>query len=169
MQGNNEILAALVRTAISFKKYLSEEIDSNRLPSKIKNATYIGQVQSNENTMSIEIKIDGNEAPMAAAFEYGSGLYRTRGKAPSFVDIYPTGNKKVLAIPRSRWPSYSPPPDVDPVRLAHVEHPGVIARPFVKPALLKHKTERRKELGQAFKAQVLLGVERKTVIEIHVA
>lgn len=167
MQGNNEIVAALVRVAISFKKYLSEEIDSKRLPSLIKDAIYIDQPQSNENNVSIEIKIDGNEAPMAAAFEYGSGLHRTRG-TPSFIDIYPR-NKPFLAIPRSRWPSYVPPPDVDPVILRHVQHPGIVARPFVLPAILKNKTELRTELGRAFKTQVLLGVERETVIEIHVA
>lgn len=169
MQGNNSILAGLVRVASLFVARMKAKVSSNGLPSKISDSTYIGEAQSNESSSSIEIRIDmsKNGAPMAAAFEWGSGIHRTRGQAGT----YPIEGHPLLAIPRSRWPNYEPPPDVDPVILPAVNHPGVAARPYIQPTLedASFQQEARKILGQSFKEQVLLGVPKETVIEIHVA
>lgn len=168
MQGNNSILAGLTNVAILFVARMKTKISSNRLPSVISDATYIGTAQTSENSSSIEVKIDLKKAPMAAAFEWGSGIHRTRGTPGTYV-IAPR-NASMLAIPRSRWPNYEPPPDVDPVILPKVNHPGIVARPYIIPTLedKSFQNDARKILGQAFKEQVLLGTERKTVIEIHV-
>ena len=45
-------------------------------------------------------------------------------------------------------------------------HPGVEARPYLKPTLEDNKEEFKKILGQGFKAEVLKGVKQIEVIEI---
>src|SRR3990167_5905269 len=52
-----------------------------------------------------------NTAPEAPAYEYGSGIHRTKGQKAKY--LIPNVPGVVLRIPRSRWPNYEPPPDVD--------------------------------------------------------
>ena len=45
-----------------------------------------------------------------------------------------------------------------------VEHPGVQARPFIAPTIKKTLPKMKQELGKTIKAELLIGVERVTVI-----
>lgn len=120
--------------------------------SRIKSSFSIGQVQNDGGgTFHIDIT---NSAPEAGAYEFGSGEHSTKGEKKRY-PILPRKAGGVLRIPRSRWKNYQPPPDVDPVYLRGVMHPGVEAVPFMKPALEEKKDEMAKVIGQAFKVEVI--------------
>lgn len=84
----------------------------------------------------IKIYVPIKEAPDAAAWEYGSGLHRTRttpGKYPidakNYVAKY--GQFKGMPVLIFWWEKRS--------RLfvgPHVNHPGIVARPYLLPALM---------------------------------
>ena len=160
----NGILAGLTKVANLFVQKMKDKISQNRLPHKISEATSIGAAQQAGSGAFIDVDIDLKKAPMAAAFEWGSGIHTQRG-VPDTYPIVPR-NKRVLAIPRARWSNFSPPPDVDPVILRKVNHPGVAARPYITPTLVENKAEFRKILGKELKAAIMLGVPPVTVIEV---
>ena len=173
MPDNNALIAALMEVAKDFTAAMAEKVIQNRLPQKINDSTSIGTVKSQGSTMEVDVVIDTSEqgAPMAGAFEWGSGLHRTRG-TPSTYPITPRFHgsirSSVLAIPRSRWPNYEPPPDVDPVILLKVNHPGVVARPYIVPTIEEQIPNMKEKLGKAFKVAVLSGTEPVTTIEVKI-
>ena len=112
---------------------IAEKAKENASWSKsIPNAISVEKAEKTPTGYEIVIKVDASEdgpAPHAAAFEYGSGLHGEKGKK------YTIPGMPWLAIPRERWPKFAPPPDVDPVVLGSVQHPGVKARPYLQPAI----------------------------------
>ena len=116
----------------------------------------------------VVLKVDASRdgpAPQAAAFEFGSGIHRTRG-TPGTYEIKPR-NASVLAIPESSWPNFQ-----FPVRfgskmlgysedgnfiLSKVDHPGVAARPFMTPAIIQKLPEARQLLKQNISAILQFG------------
>jgi hypothetical protein len=160
----NGILAGLTKVANLFAQKMMQKVSQNGLPSKISDATSVGTAQQAGDGSFIDVSIDLGKAPMAAAFEWGSGEHATRG-TPGKYPIEPR-NASVLAIPRARWSNYRPPPDADPVILRHVMHPGVVARPYIAPTLTENKEEFRKIMGQELKAAIMLGVPPVTIIEV---
>lgn len=77
--------------------------------------------------------VDLKKAPMGAAFEFGSGLHATQ-QAPATYPIKPS-NKKALAFV---WDKANPNIPTLPdgrVVLPIVQHPGVVARPYLIPAI----------------------------------
>ena len=119
--------------------------------SDIKEGFTISAVASEGNgRYSITIK---NTAPEAPAYEYGSGIHRTKGQKAKY--LIPNVPGVVLRIPRSRWPNYNPPPDVDPVFLTKVMHPGVEPDPFMKPAFEEVRGEMRQVIGHSFAVEVV--------------
>jgi hypothetical protein len=161
---NNGILAGLTKVANLFVQKMKQRVSQNGLPSNIGEATSIGTAQQNGDISFIDVNIDLKKAPSAAAWEWGSGEHAERG-TPGRYPIEPKSGK-VLAIPRSRWQNYNPPPDVDPVFVRHVMHPGVASRPYIAPTLAENKAEFRKMIGKELKAAIMLGVPPVTVIEV---
>ena len=118
---------------------------------RIKGSFTISAVASEGNgRYSITIS---NAAPEAPAYEYGSGIHRTKGQKAKY--LIPNVPGVVLRIPRSRWPNYEPPPDVDPVYLTKVMHPGVEPEPFMKPAFDEVRGEMRQVIGHSFAVEVV--------------
>jgi len=161
----NSILAQkLTMAANYFAETMKKKISEVRAPSVIAQHISIGKAQKENGSYSIDITIDTSKdaAPMARAYEWGSGLHATRGEKDTYL-IEPDKAEK-LAIPRSRWPKYQPPPDKDPVILQWVYHPGVAPRPYIVPSIEESKEEIKRMLGQSFKAAVMIGVEKVTII-----
>ena len=160
-QINSGLNKNLVDAANYFKDAMFKKIDAVNAPKKIKAHTSVGTVQQKSNQLSIDIVIDTSKdaAPMAPAFEWGSGEHATRGKVGRYKI---KGNP--LAIPRSRWPDYIPPPDVDPVILPYVMHPGVAPRPYILPTIIESRQKIKEILGKGFKASILAGVPKVEVI-----
>jgi hypothetical protein len=96
--------------------------------------------------------------PAVAAFEYGSGIHATRGKK----GLYPikAKNKSELHFfweNRGKWfMGYELP----------FGHPGVEARPFMKPTLQENQEEFKKILGQAFRVEIMKDTAKVEIIEI---
>jgi hypothetical protein len=44
-------------------------------------------------------------------------------------------------------------------------HPTIVPRPYIRPTIIDTKEEVRKILAQDFKASILAGVQKVTVIE----
>jgi len=160
----NGILAGLTKVANLFMQKMKQKVSQNGLPSNISDATSVGTAQQAGDVSFIDVSIDLKKAPSAAAWEWGSGEKATRGTPEKYK--IPGEGGGILAIPRARWSNYAPPPNVDPVILRHVMHPGVAARPYILPTLIDNKKEFRKIIGQELKAAIMLGVPPVTVIEV---
>lgn len=171
MPNNNTMLDALLRSAQAFAAVMRGALTPGQYPEAIKKSIVIDAPQFNGSYFFIDVKVGGENAKMTGAFEYGSGLHRTRG-APSLYPIT-AGDKGYLAFPISRWPKYVPPPNVSVAKFPgaisrkdFVMHPGIAARPFVRPSIEESKGEVRKLLGAGFKAMIMDGVAPVTIIEV---
>jgi hypothetical protein len=94
----------------------------------------------NENTYEIRVFVKISDAPDAGAWEYGSGLHRTKGSPAKYsIDAKNVPDLVFFWQRENRW-------FVGP----HVNHPGIAARPYLRPAL-KNNIERIKAefLGHA--------------------
>ena len=158
------ILVALAKVGKIFRDKASARAQSNKTPIK-DSAFSVGSPMQNDATYSIEVMID-NPGGIAAAYEWGSGIHRTKG-TPGTYTIKPK-NKSMLAFD---WPKVAGEPGFrrlpdGRVLLASVQHPGVAPRPYLRPTLEENKEEFKKILGQGFKAEILQGVNKIEVIEI---
>ena len=154
------ILQKLGVIANEFMSKMAQKVSQNGLPKKITEHTKADPPQKKGSKYSIDIVIDTSKdaAPMAGAFEYGSGEH---GESK---ERYTIPGMPFLAIPRERWPKFQPPPDVDPVVLGSVEHPGVEARPYIEPTIKEIRKPFKKMFAEEFKRQYLMGTPKVTVI-----
>ena len=154
------MLQKLGVVASKFMEIMAQKVSQNGLPKKITEHTSAKSPQKKGSKYSIDVVIDTRKdaAPMAGAFEWGSGLHGEKGAT------YSIPGMPWLAIPRERWPKFAPPPDVDPVVLSKVDHPGVEARPYIEPAIKDIREPFKKMFAEEFKRQVLMGTPKVTVI-----
>lgn len=118
------------------------------------------------------IKAGGRQAPQAVAFEYGSGIHRTKG-TPGTYKILPK-NASMLAF---QWNPANPigalmsPKVFDWIEdentwlFLEVDHPGVAPKPFMRPAIVRKLPEIRQRLNVAIRALLLRGGATVEVIE----
>ena len=107
----------------------------NNLPSVIAEAISVGSVEaSGHGRYSISINVDLEKAPMARAYEYGSGERGLTGQD------YPIVAKNAPAL-AFLWEYPSPlgrkyiTPEDEFVRFQRIMHPGVEAVPYLQPAI----------------------------------
>jgi len=105
------------------------------------------------NRVSTRLLVDLDKAPMAMAFEYGSGIHSTIGERGTYEIVpknfrflvFPVGNPPV-----GRWPKYSGDLDEgDKIYLNLVNHPGVVANPFLQPAIADNAEKFLDEIAEA--------------------
>jgi hypothetical protein len=110
----------------------------NDLPSEIADAISVGEVENTgKGTYSISINVDLTKAPMAAAYEYGSGEWATRGEKGTY-PITPKGNYPLHFLwfyPSRTGKKIKSEPNPEEVWFESVKHPGVEAVPYLKPAI----------------------------------
>lgn len=125
-------------------------------PPAISSSIEIGSPSGENGKYSITITLGGDDAPMAAAFEFGSGLraeigdkekYQIKAKnAPvlSFLWKYPSplGLKKL--------------PYDEQVFFTMVNHPGIAPRPYIRPSIAETKPDIVNIIGEKFKASIIL-------------
>ena len=151
--------ARMIKALTTQASRVAEQAKENASWSKsIPNAIGVGKAEKTSNGFKVDVTVDLNKAPHAAAFEYGSGVHGEKG------ETYTIPGMPWLAIPRERWPKFAPPPDVDPVVLRSVQHPGVDAKPYLQPAIDQNRNRIREALGKVFKSAYLDSTVRVTVI-----
>jgi hypothetical protein len=106
---------------------------------EIRNAISISEVTEWQSGLGIYIKVDLSTAPMARAFEYGSGRHATRSEqsprqegAMGYIEITPK-NAKALSFPGTHeWEGQT-------IVTQLVHHPGVAPRPYLAPAVSENR------------------------------
>lgn len=137
--------------------------DSERGFTSIQDATSVKPAQKlGEGTYSVQIWIDLRKAPYAWAYEKGSGL---RGPAGAKYPIKPV-NASAMVFGVADWPQWEPwpPPKSGAVpwngkfTLYQVMHPGVEAKPYIRPTINSIQTKVRELLARDFKVTLLRGI-----------
>jgi hypothetical protein len=154
------IYAGLVKSANVFVSAMKDKVRQNNLPDTINNNISIGSPQEESNGISIEITIDTSEeaAPMAAAYEWGSGIHSERGEKK----LYPIKAKNVSQPLHFFWENKGK--WFKGVQLPY-GHPGVAPRPYIQPSIESTADEISQILATEFKASILLGESRIEVIK----
>lgn len=170
---NNSILEGLSKSAAVFVQSMESKLSSG-YPSAIKDSIITRPPQSTETESSITVEV-GKDAPMTRAFEYGSGIHRTRGTPGTYVIAPKAGiYNGLLAF---EWPGHTKnfprgrkyvgaSKYGDKLLFNYVDHPGIAPKPFVRPSIEDSKAEIRKILGQSFKVAIMTGIPPVTVIEV---
>lgn len=102
----------------------------------------VGTATKTGNDYRCDITSGGASAPMAVAYEFGSGIHRTRGAA----GLYPIRARNVPELHfwwenRHKWfIGYELP----------FGHPGVAPRPFMQPAIDQHINDLTNRIATAF-------------------
>lgn len=154
----NSMMTGLQQSANIFVTRAKQKLSKSGkggYPKEIAEDIIIGSpVQEGDGRHSITISFG---AIMAAAFEFGSGLHAEFGDKSKYL-IKPK-NAPMLAFPKERWPQYRPPPPAPDVFVfSFVNHPGIAARPFIRPSITETKPEIVRILGDSFKASILIGI-----------
>jgi hypothetical protein len=170
---NNSLLAGLTKAAAFFVDKMKQRLSGGKYPSAISDAISIDTAKTEGNSSYIDITIDMHKgkAPMAAAFEFGSGEHAMRGNRGRYK--IPAGATGYLAFPISKWPNYSPPPNVDVAvfpgaisKKDYVMHPGIEPNQYIAPTMVETKDEIAKMIGQSVKEAIMFGTEKVTWIEV---
>ena len=120
--------------------------------SRIEASITVSPVDYGQGYASIDVYADPDIAPMAVAYEYGSGERGPEGKtypiravnAPALTFFWLPGGKKIE-------------PYAELVSFQRVDHPGVEANSFLQPALDDHM--------ESFKAKAA-GVAAEVIMEV---
>jgi len=155
---SNGTLADLTKIANLCVEKMKSYSSSKSNPPEIADAIHLGSAQASNTGYMIDITIPLSEAPMAAAYEWGSGEHAMRGDRGKYI-IAPRYQDSLM-IEWADWPSFVLPVKRGPsmigegdsgLLLRYVEHPGVEARPYIEPAI----TDTLKEAKNIMKAEIL--------------
>lgn len=151
-----KLIAIMTQQVSKIAELAKNNVRSNGIPANIADAISITKVEKTGNQYKISILVDTKKSPSAAAYEYGSGIHRTKGSP----GLYPISAKNVPNLvfywdKKGGW-------FVGP-SLPH-GHPGVQARPYLQPAVDQNIKTFRAELAKAFKDAVLSSTTKIEVI-----
>jgi len=162
-------ISALAKVATIFVSEVRSKLSSDKYPEEIAKSIKINPPQSSgRDVYFVDIIVGGATAPMAAAFEFGSGERAEGGgekyRIPDDLSLKPGGY--TIAFPISRWENYVPPPDVDvaffPGEISdkpYVMHPGIHPRPYIRPAIQDSYDRIKEELVVDFRAIIGTAME----------
>lgn len=120
----------------------ARSIAAQKRAGKSSRAIKLGVVREAKQTVSVSIIFDTSVAPEAPAYEWGSGLYSTK-ESPRFIDINAVNAPNLVFMGTHEFEGIL-------VQVPHVNHPGVKPKPFLAPAVAKH----RAALKQAVREEV---------------
>lgn len=150
------MLQKLTVVAKEFMDTMARKVKEKGLPKAIIEYTSADSPKKEGNKYSVDVVIDTSEnaAPMAGAFEWGSGEHGEKGKRYPIVARNPEEQPlHFFWVEQDRW-----------FKGPIVRHPGVEARPYIKPSIEESKEKIRKILGKEFKAIILADTKRIEVI-----
>ena len=170
--------AALTKSAKLFVETMFKNGRTSRLPRGLEQATSIDNPSHmgflSRIRIRISLKDDENGAPWAAAYEYGSGEhsekapkpYRIAPKQAPFLafgwqpETIPFNSPKFIGVKREPGEATK-----GVYFFKYIDHPGVEARPYIRPTINETKEEIRNILAKEAKAGLLAGTPRVTVIK----
>lgn len=165
---NNELLAGLSKSANILVNSMKQKLGKSGkggYPPAIQASIVVDTPKTTMDGSSIDIKLGGKDAPMARAFEWGSGIRAERGNKDKYpIPKNPTGVAFLWTYPSPLGLKLKPGDEF--VSFDQVQHPGIAPRPYIKPSIDETKDEIRKVLGQSFKAALLIGTQKVTIIEV---
>jgi hypothetical protein len=135
---------------------------------RIGTAIIHGVKVTSDNNIVAYIGVDVQKAPEAAALEFGSGLWATRGPRRKYpIDPKPSNPNQALVFNWKNEPEFIksnyPHTRDGKVIIPHVEHPGVVAKPFLAPAF--DSLEKESVIAAIDKAiQSSLGMDSKEIV-----
>ena len=146
--------ARMIKALTAQASRVAEQAKENASWSKsIPDAISVGKAEKTSSGFKVDVTIDLNKSPEAAAFEYGSGehgengaKYPIRAKNPEQQPLHFFGKTWFIG------------PELP------FGHPGVKARPYLQPAIEQHRNRIRESLGKVFKSAYLDSTVRVTVI-----
>jgi len=118
----------------------ARSIASQKRAGKSSRAIKLSPVRETNKTVVVNIILDTDIAPEAPAYEWGSGLHDTKG-SPHFIDIYATNVPNLIFEGTNEFEGQI-------IRVPHVNHPGVAPKPFIAPALDKHRAALKKAVTE---------------------
>ena len=122
------VLLKIANRIANSARQFARKTGSKRVPKSIK----VGRVTSTQATASISIWLDLNIAPQAGAFEKGAKRHPINAR--NYPNLVFEGTNRFAG---------------QIIRTPHVNHPGMRARPFVKPAKEKHRKQNLEEIREA--------------------
>lgn len=133
--------------------------DKSSWSKRIPGAISVSEVREWKDGLGIYIKVDLNKAPEARAYEYGSGIHATHFTASprqlgagGFIEITPRNSPFLAFMGTHEWEGQLI--VVPPMGGGIVHHPGVEARPFLKPATDENRARIREILGKAVRQSI---------------
>lgn len=118
----------------------ARSIASRKRAGKSARAIKLSTVREAKQTVSVSIILDTNIAPEAPAYEWGSGLHDTKG-SPHYIDIDAVNAPNLVFMGTNEWEGQL-------IRVPHVNHPGVKPKPFIKPAVEKHRAALKRSVKE---------------------
>lgn len=159
---SSSLLAGLTKAAFILTNQIRNNLRRGVYPDEIDKGIIVGSPKGKGDSGSVEI---GFTAPMSRAFEEGSGIHGPEGKEY----IIEPKDADVLAFDWNKTPTGPGKKYIGQVAdgkmlFRFVEHPGIEARPYIIPALMKTKDEITKVIGSSFMAEIGRGQAKRTVL-----
>jgi len=157
-------LKGLTKAADIFVSRIRGNLSSGNYPDEIEKGIETGSAKTRDVGASIDIAF---KAPMSRAFEEGSGVHGPEGKK---YKIEPKKPPYALAFEWNKMPRGPGPKFIgavgggdNPLLLfKYVDHPGIEARPYIRPAFEDKKEQMKQAIGREFKAVIRDGNKRVT-------
>jgi len=164
----NRMQATMVEVARVMIEEMTNRTNGGQHPSDLSKTMYADSPRFfGKDAYGVTIHIDH---PAAGAYEFGSGLY---GAKRAKYLIKPK-DASVLSFPEDDWPNfkYIEGSHVYPINgkffLYHVEHPGIKARPYIRPSLKARMNDMKKLIKRDFVATIGSGKLERIKIEVTI-
>ena len=147
--------ATKVNAKLNTPGYPSGNDVSNRPYKSIQATLDISPVRESGEGQSISVTYGGEDAPYTLAYEFGSGEHAEFGNKGSYkipTDatwvMFPVGSGARSA---ARWPNYQGTKKTgDMIAFPQVDHPGIKAKPFIRPTIQAEMGAITKMIGDEF-------------------
>jgi hypothetical protein len=174
---NNAVLSALGQVGKLFYDTMVGKLISGNYPpgsdnvrgfSTIPDATRVESPAHENGRYVVKIIIDLLKAPFARAYEYGSGEH---GPDKESYEIVPKKLGGEMVFSQEDWPrwEYLEGEGAQPYKgfffLTHVNHPGVEAKPYIRPTIKQIDVDVKTLLAREFKVEFLKGGKPVEVIK----
>lgn len=133
----------------------ARSIAAQKRAGKSSRAIKLSTIREAKQTITVSIILDTKIAPEAPAYEWGSGLHDTKG-SPHYIDIYATSVPNLIFEGTNEFEGQL-------IRVPHVSHPGVKPKPFIKPALDKHRAALKQSVREEVNKNLRVNIRAMAV------